>query len=76
MFNVFTRVFSTTKNDKVIKKIIKYQNKIKNLIIENNIPMTGYSYSYSFHEKKINDKNFNEKENITDKNTKITIENE
>lgn len=71
MLKVFTRVFSTTKNDKIMKKIIKYQNKIKNLIIENNIPMTGYSYTYSFH-----DKNFNKKENIIDKNTKITIENE
>ena len=32
--------------------------------------MTDCSYTYSFH-----DKNFNDKKNITDKNTKITIEN-
>ena len=65
MHKLFTRTLATTtKNDKAIKKILKYQQKIKNLIIENNLPMTGYTYSYSFHDNKFNDKSFNENEYI------------
>jgi hypothetical protein len=52
MLNIFRGFTTTTKNDKAIKKILKYQQKIKNLIIENNLPMTGYTYSYSFNNKK------------------------
>ena len=49
MFHQFTRNLSTNiKNEKIMKKILKYQSKIKDLIIENKLPMTGYTYSYSF----------------------------
>ncbi len=70
MLNILTRGFATTKNDKVIKKILKYQQKIKNLIIENNLPMTGYTYSYSFHNKKFDEKEYlkEEKEYIINMN--------
>jgi hypothetical protein len=65
MLKLFTRGLATaTKNDKVMKKILKYQHKIKNLIIENNLQMTGYTYSYSFHDNKFNDISFNENEYI------------
>jgi hypothetical protein len=70
MLKVLTKSFSTNKNDKVIKKILKYQQKIKNLIIENNLPMTGYTYSYSFHNKKFDEKEYikEEKEYIVNMN--------
>lgn len=71
MLKVFTKSFATTsKNDKVIKKIFRYQQKIKNLIIENNLPVTGYTYSYSFHNKKFNEKEYikEEKEYIVNMN--------
>ncbi len=71
MLKVITRNLTTsTKNDKAIKKILKYQQKIKNLIIENNLPLTGYTYSYSFHDKKFNEKEYikEEKEYITKMN--------
>jgi hypothetical protein len=71
MLKTFTRNLSTTtKNDKVIKKILKYQQKIKNLIIENNLPMTGYTYSYSFQNKKFYEKEYikDEKEYIINMN--------
>jgi len=58
MLKLFIRSLSTTKNDKVMKKILKYQHKIKNLIIENNLPLTGYSYSYSFHNKRFDEKEY------------------
>jgi hypothetical protein len=60
MLKIITRNLSTatTKNDKVMRKILKYQLKIKNLIIENNLPMTGYTYSYSFHNKKFDEKEY------------------
>jgi len=60
MLKVITRNLptTTTKNDKVMRKILKYQLKIKNLIIENNLPMTGYTYSYSFHNKKFDEKEY------------------
>jgi hypothetical protein len=65
MLKLFTRsLATTTKNDKVMKKILKYQHKIKNLIIENNLQLTGYTYSYSFNDNKFNDRSFNEKEYI------------
>ncbi len=70
MLKVLTKSFSTNKNDKVIKKILKYQQKIKNLIIENNLPVTGYTYSYSFHNKKFDEKEYikEEKEYIVNMN--------
>jgi len=71
MLNLLTRgLATTTKNDKAIKKILKYQQKIKNLIIENNLPMTGYTYSYSFHNKKFDEKEYlkEEKEYIINMN--------
>jgi hypothetical protein len=71
MLKIFTKSFATTsKNDKVIKKIFRYQQKIKNLIIENNLPVTGYTYSYSFHNKKFNEKEYirEEKEYIVNMN--------
>ncbi len=71
MLKIFTKSFATTsKNDKVIKKIFRYQQKIKNLIIENNLPVTGYTYSYSFHNKKFNEKEYirEEKEYIVNIN--------
>jgi len=58
MLKLFTRSFATNKNDKVMRKIFRYQQKIKNLIIENNLPMTGYTYSYSFHNKKFDEKEY------------------
>jgi hypothetical protein len=58
MLNIFRGFTTTTKNDKAIKKILKYQQKIKNLIIENNLPMTGYTYSYSFNNKKFDKKEY------------------
>ena len=62
MHKLFTRTLATTtKNDKAIKKILKYQQKIKNLIIENNLQLTGYTYSYSFHDKSFHDKSFHDK---------------
>ncbi len=67
MLIIFTRGLATTKNDKVMKKIIIYQQKIKNLIIENNLPMTGYTYSYSYHNRNFNDRNFNDR-NFNDRN--------
>jgi len=61
MLKLFTRsLATTTKNDKVMKKILKYQHKIKNLIIENNLQLTGYTYSYSFNDNKFNDRSFND----------------
>ncbi len=71
MLKVFTRGLATTsKNDKVMKKIFRYQQKIKNLIIENNLPVTGYTYSYSFHNKKFDEKEYikEEKEYIVNMN--------
>jgi hypothetical protein len=71
MLKVFTRNLTTTsKNDKVMRKIFRYQQKIKNLIIENNLPMTGYTYSYSFHNKKFNEKEYvkEEKEYVINMN--------
>ena len=71
MLKVFTRGLATTsKNDKVMKKIFRYQQKIKNLIIENNLPMTGYTYSYSFHNKRFDEKEYikEEKEYIINMN--------
>ena len=64
MLKVFTRSLATTtsKNDKVMKKIFRYQKKIKNLIIENNLPLTGYTYSYSFHDNKFDEKEYNNEE--------------
>jgi len=58
MLKVLMRGFATTKNDKVMRKIFRYQQKIKNLIIDNNLPVTGYTYSYSFHNKKFDEKEF------------------
>jgi hypothetical protein len=59
MLKLFIRSLSTTtKNDKAMKKILRYQQKIKNLIIENNLPLTGYSYSYSFHNKRFDEKEY------------------
>ena len=59
MHKLFTRALATTtKNDKAMKKILRYQQKIKNLIIENNLPLTGYSYSYSFHNKRFDEKEY------------------
>ncbi len=58
MLNTFTRNFATTTNYKVMRKIFRYQKKIKNLIIENNLPLTGYTYSYSFHNKKFDEKEY------------------
>jgi hypothetical protein len=58
MLNILTRNLTTSKNDKVMRKIFRYQQKIKNLIIENNLPMTGYTYSYSFHNKKFDEKEY------------------
>lgn len=70
MFKIITRGLATTKNDKAIKKILKYQQKIKNLIIENNLSMTGYTYSYSFNNKKFDEKEYlkEEKEYIINMN--------
>ncbi len=71
MLKVFTRNLTTSsKNDKVMRKIFRYQQKIKNLIIENNLPMTGYTYSYSFHNKKFDEKEYvkEEKEYIINMN--------
>ena len=70
MLNIFTRSFATSKNDKVMRKIFRYQQKIKNLIIENNLPMTGYTYSYSFHNKKFDEKEYikEEKEYVINMN--------
>ena len=72
MLKVITRnlATATTKNDKVMRKILKYQLKIKNLIIENNLPMTGYTYSYSFHNKKFDEKEYikEEKEYVINMN--------
>lgn len=71
MLKLFIRSLSTTsKNDKIMKKILKYQHKIKNLIIENNLPMTGYTYSYSFHNKKFDEKEYikEEKEYVINMN--------
>ncbi len=71
MLKIFTRSFATvSKNDKVMRKIFRYQQKIKNLIIENNLPMTGYTYSYSFHNKKFDEKEYlkEEKEYIINMN--------
>jgi len=71
MLKVFTRSFAaTSKNDKVMKKIFRYQQKIKNLIIENNLPVSGYTYSYSFHNKKFDEKEYirEEKEYIVNMN--------
>jgi hypothetical protein len=70
MLNILTRSFATSKNDKVMRKIFRYQQKIKNLIIENNLPMTGYTYSYSFHNKKFDEKEYvkEEKEYIINMN--------
>ena len=70
MLKVLTRSFATSKNDKVMRKIFRYQQKIKNLIIENNLPMTGYTYSYSFHNKKFDEKEYikEEKEYIVNMN--------
>jgi hypothetical protein len=63
MLKLFTRnLATTTKNDKVMKKILKYQQKIKNLIIENNLPTTGYTYSYSIHNKKFDKKEYTKDE--------------
>ena len=62
MLKLFTRCLTTaTKNDKIMKKILKYQHKIKNLIIENKLQLTGYTYSYSFHDKSFHDKSFHDK---------------
>jgi len=58
MLKVFTRSVATYKNDKVMKKIFRYQQKIKNLIIKNNLPLTGYTYSYSFYNKKFDEKEY------------------
>ena len=72
MLKVITRnlATATTKNDKVMRKILKYQLKIKNLIIENNLPVSGYTYSYSFHNKKFDEKEYirEEKEYIVNMN--------
>ena len=71
MLKAFTRNLTTTsKNDKVMRKIFRYQQKIKNLIIENNLPVTGYTYSYSFHNKKFDEKEYlkEEKEYIINMN--------
>jgi len=71
MLKTFIRSFATTtKNDKAVKKILKYQQKIKNLIIENNLPMVGYTYSYSFHNKRFDEKEYikEEKEYIINMN--------
>jgi hypothetical protein len=66
MLKVFTRnLTTTTKNDKVMRKIFRYQQKIKNLIIENNLPMTGYTYSYSFHNKKFDEKEYIKEEKFS-----------
>ncbi len=59
MLKLFIRSLSTTtKNDKAMKKILRYQQKIKNLIIENNLPVSGYSYTYSFHNKRFDEKKY------------------
>jgi hypothetical protein len=59
MLKLFIRSLSTTtKNDKAMKKILRYQQKIKNLIIENNLPVSGYSYTYSFHNKRFDEKEY------------------
>jgi len=71
MLKAFTRNLTTTsKNDKVMRKIFRYQQKIKNLIIENNLPVTGYTYSYSFHNKKFDEKEYikDEKEYVINMN--------
>jgi hypothetical protein len=71
MLKAFTRNLTTTsKNDKIMRKIFRYQQKIKNLIIENNLPMTGYTYSYSFHNKKFDEKEYikEEKEYVINMN--------
>jgi hypothetical protein len=70
MFKIFTRNLTTSKNDKIMRKIFRYQQKIKNLIIENNLPMTGYTYSYSFHNKKFDEKEYikEEKEYVINMN--------
>ena len=70
MLKVFLRSFATSKNDKVMRKIFRYQQKIKNLIINNNLPLTGYTYSYSFHNKKFDEKEYikEEKEYIVNMN--------
>jgi hypothetical protein len=70
MLNIFIRNFATNKNDKVMRKIFIYQKKIKNLIIENNLPLTGYTYSYSFHNKKFDEKEYikEEKEYVINMN--------
>ena len=73
MLKLFTRGLATaTKNDKIMKKILKYQYKIKNLIIENNLQLTGYTYSYSYHDKSFNDRNVNDRNyhdrNVNDRN--------
>jgi len=70
MLKVFLRSFATSKNDKVMRKIFRYQQKIKNLIINNNLPLTGYTYSYSFHNKRFDEKEYikEEKEYIINMN--------
>ena len=70
MLKVFLRSFATSKNDKVMRKIFRYQQKIKNLIINNNLPLTGYTYSYSFHNKKFDEKEYlkEEKEYVINMN--------
>jgi len=71
MFHQFTRNLSTNiKNEKIMKKILKYQSKIKNLIIENKLPMTGYTYSYSFGNNKFDEEEYlkEEKKIITKMN--------
>jgi hypothetical protein len=70
MLKVFLRSFATSKNDKVMRKIFRYQQKIKNLIIDNNLPLTGYTYSYSFHNKKFDEKEYlkEEKEYVINMN--------
>ena len=73
MLKLFTRGLATvTKNDKIMKKILKYQHKIKNLIIENNLQLTGYTYSYSFNDRNFNYRNFNDRNfnyrNFNDRN--------
>ena len=70
MLKVFLRSFATSKNDKVMRKIFRYQQKIKNLIINNNLSLTGYTYSYSFHNKKFDEKEYlkEEKEYVINMN--------
>ena len=56
---LFLRSFANTaKNEKIIKKINKYQNKIEKLVIKNKLPLYSYTCSISYHDNICNQKEY------------------